>query len=64
MCPIIWGLMYDSGEGMPEDDIRAYAWWLIGVGRGDDAPRAKMALLEEKLTAEELTAAGNFQVNS
>ena len=40
MCPIIWGLMYDSGEGMPEDDIRA-----------------KMALLEEKLTAEELTAA-------
>jgi len=55
--PNYLGLMYDSGEGVPEDDIRAYAWWLIGVGRGDDAPRANMALLEEKLTAEELTAA-------
>ena len=51
------GRMCFKGEGVPEDDVRAYAWWLIGMGRGDDAPRANMALLEEKLTAGELTAA-------
>ena len=55
--PNYLGLMYDTGEGVPEDDVRAYAWWLIGIERGDDAPRNNMALLEEKLTAEELTAA-------
>jgi hypothetical protein len=55
--PNYLGLMYDAGEGVPEDDVRAYAWWLIGIGRGDDAPRANMALLEEKLSAEELATA-------
>ena len=55
--PNYLGLMYDSGEGVPEDDVRAYAWWLIGIERGDDAPRNNMALLEEKLSADEITAA-------
>ena len=50
-------ILYDVGDGIPEDDIAAYAWWLIGIGRGDDAPRANMALLEEKLSAEELATA-------
>ena len=52
------GEIYDSGaEGVPEDDVRAYAWWIIGVERGDDAPRNNMETMARKLSPKEMEAA-------
>ena len=39
------GLMYFKGEGVPEDDVKAYAWMNLAAAQGDeDAVKVKDAL--------------------
>jgi hypothetical protein len=52
-APNFIGVLYDVGDEVPEDDVRAYAWWIIGVERGDNAPLNNMEFLGQKLTPEE-----------
>ena len=28
------GLMYANGEGVPQDDVLAYAWWNLAAAQG------------------------------
>jgi TPR repeat protein len=56
-APNFIGVLYDVGDGVPEDNISAYAWWLIGVNRGDDAPLNNMEFLGRKLTPEQMAKA-------
>ena len=47
------GVMYDSGQRIPEDDVQAYAWFNVAAAQGnDDAQKAK------ETTAEGMTSAG------
>jgi len=39
------------------DKISAYAWWLIGAKRGDEAPLNNLDFLETKLTAQQIKTA-------
>ena len=29
------GVMYDKGEGVPEDYVKAYAWFNLAAAQGD-----------------------------
>ena len=48
----IGDLYYDS-KGVPKDDIAAYAWWLVGVNIGDEAPLNNLEFLGRQLTPEQ-----------
>ena len=50
--------MYDHGEGAPEDDVEAYAWYLVlHESRQLSWHRDIIAKQKERLTAEQLTEA-------
>ncbi len=47
------GFMYDKGEGVPEDDIQAYAWISLVSAQGmENAKKAKEILTGEMSRAE------------
>ena len=47
------GLMYAIGEGVPEDDIQAYAWISLAFAQGvENAKKAKEILTGEMTRAE------------
>ena len=49
--------MYDKGEGMPEDYVKAYAWFNLAAAQGqEDAVKAKDSL-REKMTTEQVAEA-------
>ena len=60
------GVMYDDGEGVPKDEVEAYAWYSLAATNGDELmkeqlnealPRMKAALAPEQLIAAEKRAA-------
>ena len=49
--------MYDKGEGVPEDYVKAYAWFNLAAAQGqEDAVKAKDSL-RERMTAEQVAEA-------
>ena len=47
------GFMYDNGEGVPEDDIQAYAWISLASAQGvENSKNAKERLTGEMTRAE------------
>ena len=51
------GVMYDKGEGVPEDYVKAYAWFNLAAAQGqEDAVKAKDSL-RERMTAEQVAEA-------
>ena len=51
------GWMYGTGRGMPQDFIRAYAWYSVAAAHGEDTARVNRDLLAEKMTASQLERA-------
>lgn len=49
------GFMYDFGKGVPEDEIRAYAWYSIAAARGNELVDVQKAEHNKKLIAESMT---------
>ena len=56
-APNFLAILYDTGNGVKEDKIAAYAWWTIGAKRGDEAPRNNLDLLETQLAPEQINQA-------
>jgi len=52
------GLMYDNGEGVPEDDVEAYKWFNLATAYADASQREEFTeardLAAEVLTPEQL----------
>ncbi len=47
------GVMYETGEGVPEDDIQAYAWISLASAQGvENAKKVKEMLTGEMTSAE------------
>ena len=44
------GVMYDNGQGVPQDDFYAYMWWNIAASSGD-----KDAIHNRDIVAKEMT---------
>ena len=46
--------MYANGEGVPEDDIQAYAWYKpIAAAQGNDKAEQNKKLIAESMTSEQ-----------
>ena len=56
-APSFVAIIYDAGNGVKMDKIAAYAWWLIGAKRGDEAPMNNLDYLKAKLTAQQIKIA-------
>ena len=48
------GLMYDKGEGVPEDDVAAYTWYSVAAASGDDEDRHNRDIIKDELTPSQL----------
>ena len=47
------GVMYDSGRGVPEDNLQAYAWYNIAAAQGHDLAEHNKKLIAESMTREQ-----------
>ena len=48
------GWMYRMGDGVPEDDVAAYAWFSVAAASGDDGGRKNRDSIKRKLTPSQL----------
>ena len=44
------GLMYNNGQGVPEDYVQAYAWYNIAAAQGHDHAENNKKLIAESMT--------------
>ena len=51
------GLMYDNGEGVPEDYVKAYAWINLAAAQGQKIAVESKDLLRQKMTTEQVAEA-------
>ena len=49
--------MFTMGEGVPEDDIQAYAWNSLAVAQGLEAAKNIKEMLTEEMTRAEIAEA-------
>ena len=51
------GYMYRLGQGVPEDDVRAYMWYNLAAAQGDGGAQRNKDRAEEIMTREQITEA-------
>ena len=49
--------MYDNGEGVPEDYVRAYAWFNLAATQGHESAVKAKDILRERMTTKQITRA-------
>ena len=48
------GLMYANGEGVPQNNLRAYIWLSVAAAQGDENARTNRDIVADRLTPEQL----------
>ena len=48
------GVMYANGEGVPQNNLRAYVWFSVAAAQGDEDARSNRDIISETLTPEQL----------
>ena len=48
------GLMYVNGEGVQQNNVRAYVWWSVAAAQGDNDARGNRDIVSATLTPEQL----------
>ena len=51
------GLMYANGEGVPQDDVLAYAWWNLATEQGHERASEYKDQLRTRMTANQIARA-------
>jgi len=51
---IYLGFMYRDGQGVPQNDARAYMWWSVLAAQGEESSRSYRDSIAAKLTPEQL----------
>ena len=51
------GLLYDNGEGVPEDIVLAYMWFNFAATQGDEGAKENKDSLERRMTREQIAEA-------
>ena len=46
--------MYANGNGVPQNNVRAYVWWSVAAAQGNAASRINRDVEADKLTPEQL----------
>ena len=55
--------MYANGTGVPQDDIRAYAWFNVAAAKGHKNAAIQRDAIEKRLTVEQKTEAQNLSAD-
>ena len=45
--------MYDNGDGVPQNTVRAYVWWSVAAAQGDGDARTIRDAISELLTRDQ-----------
>ena len=53
----ILGLMYAKGDGVPEDDAKAYAWLSIAAAQGNESAKESKDIVTERMTRAQIADA-------
>ncbi len=48
------GVFYAAGQGVVKDEVVAYMWYLLAAGQGDAPAKRGMAILENKMTRQQI----------
>ena len=48
------GLMYSNGDGVPQNNVRAYVWFSIAAAQGNETARTNRDIISERLTPDQL----------
>ena len=48
------GLMYSIGEGVPQNNVRAYVWFSVAAAQGNEDARTNRDIISDRLTPEQL----------
>ena len=48
------GLMYATGEGVLQNNLRAYVWWSVAAAQGYERAKTNRDILVDRLTPEQL----------
>ena len=48
------GVMYDNGEGVPQNNVRAYVWWSVAAAQGNEVGRNNRDRMADILTPDQL----------
>jgi hypothetical protein len=51
------GLMYAIGDGVPQDDVRAYMWWSLAVAHSTDNKQKSTATQRDGALTRRMTPA-------
>ena len=54
------GLIYDLGEGVPEDDVSAYMWWNLATALGNEDAKHNKEIVSERITREDISKTQAF----
>ena len=49
--------MYGNGEGVPKDNVNAYAWYNVGSANGYDGASKNRDLIAKEMTPEQIAKA-------
>ena len=42
------------GDGVPQNNVRAYAWWSVAAAQGNEDARGNRELMADRLSSEQL----------
>ena len=48
------GFMYSNGEGVPQNNVRAYIWYSVAAAQGNETARTNRDIISERLTPDQL----------
>jgi TPR repeat protein len=51
------GVMYDNGDGVPEDHVLAYMWFNLSAAQGNEGAQGNKDILEKRMTHEQIAEA-------
>jgi len=47
------GVKYESGRGVPQNNVRAYVWYSVAAAQGNEDARTNRDIISERLTPEQ-----------
>ena len=51
------GYMYANGDGVPRNDVTAYAWWNIAAASGHEEAISNRSIVEQQMTPAQISEA-------
>ena len=51
------GVMYDNGEGVPENDIKAHVWYSMAKTSGNESGKKNLRILKTEMTKDQIAQA-------